>query len=88
MAVLRQVPVQTYYQRTDTRGREVITWRDTDSEGVPPSRCRLASPYDTDARWAAKGDDLFWRGYKIHLTESCNTPPRPKPNGTAAGCRT
>ncbi|MBN0049300.1 IS1182 family transposase, partial [Streptomyces actuosus] len=75
VAVLRQVLVQTYYRRTDTRGREVIIKRDADSEGVPPGRCRLASPYDTDARWAAKGDDLFWCGYKIHLTESCDTPP-------------
>ncbi|MGC4857639.1 hypothetical protein ACLQ24_30805, partial [Micromonospora sp. DT4] len=23
-------------------------------------------------RWAAKGDDLFWNGYKVHLTETCD----------------
>ncbi|MDX3763932.1 IS1182 family transposase, partial [Streptomyces sp. AK02-04a] len=72
--ILRQVLVQTYYVRTDTRGREVIVKRDADDEGVPPGRRRLASPYDTDARWAAKGEDLFWCGYKIHLAESCDTP--------------
>ncbi|WP_172607864.1 transposase, partial [Streptomyces spongiicola] len=70
--ILRRVLVQTYYVRTDTRGREVIVKRDADDEGVPPARRRLTSPYDTDARWAAKGEDLFWCGYKIHLTESCD----------------
>ncbi|MGW7731175.1 hypothetical protein ACWGJ6_49250, partial [Streptomyces canus] len=38
------------------------------------SAARLASPYDPDARWAAKGEDLFWMGYKVHLTETCETP--------------
>ncbi|MFD5514154.1 transposase [Streptomyces sp. NPDC127051] len=60
--------------RTDSRGREVIIKRDAEEEGVPPSRLRPASPYDPDARWAAKGEELFWCGYKIHLTESCGAP--------------
>ncbi|MFC5857174.1 transposase, partial [Streptomyces chlorus] len=72
--VLRQILVQTYYLRTDAKGREVIVKRAADDEGVPPGQLRLASPYDLDARWAAKGEDLFWLGYKIHLTESCDTP--------------
>ncbi len=63
--ILRQVLVQTYYLRTDTRGREVIKKREADDEGVPPGQLRLASPYDTDVRWAAKGEDLFWCGYKV-----------------------
>ena len=71
--------MQTYTVRTDTRGREVVKKRDADDDGVPPGQLRLASPYDPDARWSAKGDDLFWCGYKIHLTESCDTPPKPKP---------
>ncbi|MGW3985454.1 transposase, partial [Streptomyces mirabilis] len=62
VALLRQILVQTYYLHTDTRGREVIKKRDTDDEGVPPGQLRLASPYDPDARWAAKGEDLFWMG--------------------------
>jgi hypothetical protein len=50
-------------------GREVVKRRqalDEGGEGLPPGRWRLTSPYDTDARWAAKGDDLFWNGYKVH----------------------
>jgi hypothetical protein len=41
---------------------------------VPPAHTRLASPYDTDARWVAEGTELFWRGYKLHLTETCEDP--------------
>ncbi|MET7458720.1 IS1182 family transposase, partial [Streptomyces sp. NPDC005574] len=74
VALLRQVLVQTYIIRSDARGRQVIRKRDTD-DGVPPGRLRLASPYDADARWAAKGDDHFWLGYKVHLTETCGTLP-------------
>ncbi|WP_331749462.1 IS1182 family transposase (plasmid) [Streptomyces sp. NBC_00984] len=72
--ILRQILVQTYYLSTDTRGREVIKKRAADDEGVPPGHRRLASPYDADARWAAKGEGLFWMGYKVHLTETRDTP--------------
>lgn len=85
--MLRQVLVQTCSLHTDTRGREVITKRDAHQEGVPPGRLRLASPYDPDARWAAKGEDLFWCGYKIHLTESCD-PPAEAEAEAEAGRRT
>ncbi|MGW8952358.1 hypothetical protein [Streptomyces sp. NPDC055709] len=74
MALRRQVLVQTYIIRSDARGRQVIKKRDAD-DGVPPGQLHLASPYDADRRWAAKGDDLFWCGYKIHLTETCTTLP-------------
>jgi hypothetical protein len=72
--LLRQVLVQTYYLHTDSRGREAICKREADDEGVPPGQLRLASPYDPDARWAAKGEEVFWMGYKVHLTETCHTP--------------
>lgn len=72
--LLRQVVVQTYYVHTDARGREVVRKREADTDGVPPGSIRLASPYDPDARWAAKGEELFWLGYKVHLTETCRTP--------------
>ena len=81
--VLRQVLVQTYCRRIEARGREVIVKRDADEQGVPPGRRRLASPYDADARWAAKGTELFWCGYKIHLTESCHAPADADAGGPA-----
>jgi hypothetical protein len=40
----------------------------------------LSSLYDLDARWAGKGDDLSWNGYKVHVTETCDTPD-PAPGG-------
>ena len=73
-AMLCTVLRQTFLVETDTRGREVMRRRDANKDGVPPAQGRLASPYDTDARWAAKGDELFWLGYKLHLTETCDDP--------------
>jgi transposase len=72
--VLRRVLVQNYYIRTDARGREVITQREADTDGLPPGKARISSPYDTDTRWAAKGEDLAWNGYKVHISETCHTP--------------
>jgi transposase len=72
--VLRVVLLQNYLLTTDATGREVIRAREADTDGLPPARARLTSPYDTDTRWAAKGDDLFWNGYKVHITETCDTP--------------
>ncbi|MFF5075400.1 transposase, partial [Micromonospora olivasterospora] len=69
---LRIVLVQNYYITIDTRGREVIRRREADTDGLPPARSRITSPYDTDTRWAAKGEDLFWNGFKVHLTETCD----------------
>jgi hypothetical protein len=66
--VLRVVLLQNY-TRTSTRGgREVIRRREKDTEGgdgLPPGSMRLTSPYDTDARWAAKRD-TFWNWYVRH----------------------
>jgi Transposase DDE domain/Transposase domain (DUF772) len=69
---LRIMLVQNYHITTDGRGREVIRQREADTDGLPPARSRITSPYDIDARWAAKGDDLFWNGFKVHLTETCD----------------
>jgi transposase len=71
--VLRTVLVQNFLVQWHTDGRQVIRRREK-SDGLPPGAIRLASPWDTDARWAAKGDDLFWLGYKLHLTETCDDP--------------
>jgi transposase len=64
--VLRTVLLQNYVIITDRQGREVVQRREADTDGLPPARARITSPYDTDTRWAAKGDDLHWNGYKVH----------------------
>jgi transposase len=82
--VLRVMLVQNYLLTTDAKGREVIRAREADTDGLPPARVRLSSPYDTDTRWAAKGDELHWNGYKVHITETCDTPD-PTPGGGHSG---
>lgn len=74
--VLRQVLLQNYTRTTGSNGREVIARREKapDGDGLPPGHRRIASPYDLDARWAAKRD-TFWLGYKLHITETCDDPP-------------
>lgn len=62
----------------------MVRKREAEVDGVPPGHLRLASPYDRDARWSAKGDELFWRGYKVHPTEACDNTP----DGTDARART
>jgi Transposase DDE domain/Transposase domain (DUF772) len=70
--VLRVVLVQNYLTVTDEQGREVIKRREAQVEGLPPGRSRITSPYDLDARWGVKRD-TFWNGYKVHVTETCDT---------------
>jgi transposase len=71
--VLRRVLVQNTKVTTDRTGREVVvvTLRDADTDGLPPGRSRIVSPYDTDARWGGKRD-LAWCGFKLHVSESCD----------------
>jgi transposase len=68
--VLRQVLVQNYLIMVDRRGREVVRRREADIDGLPPGRCRIVSPYDIHARRGGKRD-LFWTGYKLHISETC-----------------
>ncbi len=56
------------YHRTITHGGREVVWRE--EKDLPPSRDRICSPYDTDARYATKRGS-GWEGYKVHLTESC-----------------
>jgi transposase len=74
--VLRTVLLQNYTRTTTRDGREVIRRREKepDGDGLPPGHARIASPYDTDARWGVKRD-TFWLGYKLHITETCDDPP-------------
>jgi transposase len=61
--ILRQVWVQHYYIEGET-----ISWRE--QKNFPPSGQMIASPYDLEARYSQKRS-IEWRGYKVHLTETC-----------------
>jgi transposase len=71
--VLRQVLLQNYTRTVNEDGQEVVKRREAEVDGLPPGRGRLSSPYDTDARWGVKRD-TFWNGYKVHASETCDTP--------------
>ncbi len=70
VGVLRVVLLQNYTRTLTEEGTEVAR-READTDGLPPGRSRLTSPYDTDARWGVKRD-TFWNGYKVHLSETCD----------------
>ncbi|HEU4396594.1 MAG TPA: IS1182 family transposase [Actinomycetota bacterium] len=82
--VLRRVLMQNY-TRTTSGGREVVKRREAETDGLPPGRLRLSSPYDTDARWSVKRD-TFWNGYKVHVSETC-APPDQATASTSARAR-
>jgi hypothetical protein len=72
---LRVMLIQNFVRTVDARGREAVERRRPlrdGGQGLPPGRYRLASPYDPDTRWSAKAD-MFWNGYKIHISETCGT---------------
>jgi transposase len=83
--VLRRVLLQNY-TRAITDGKEVIKRREKEPEGdgLPPGHARIASPYDTDARWGVKREE-FWLGYKLHVTETCDDAPACSCRPAAAG---
>jgi transposase len=78
VGVLQRVLIQNVVITTDRGGREVIRLRDADTDGLPPGRRRIVSPYDTDARWGGKRD-LTWYGFKLHVSESCDAEPPATP---------
>ena len=56
--------VQNYYPEEDG-----VHWR---KEGnLPPASRMIASPFDPEARFSTKRESIFWLGYKVHLTETC-----------------
>jgi transposase len=69
LEALRQIWVQQYYRCT-VPGLETRRWRTSDER--PPSAVRIASPYDLEARYSRKRE-THWVGYKVHLTEACDT---------------
>lgn len=66
--VLRTMWVQNYHRSVSEAGAEV---KRRESEDLPSGRLRLASPYDTDARYGLK-QGSWWTGCKIHISESCD----------------
>jgi transposase len=89
LQILRAVWEQQYHCEQGsqgTRGR----WRTAAELSLPGDR--LESPYDPEARFATKRSTV-WRGYKVHLTETCDadgphlitdvqTTPAPLPDVT------
>jgi transposase len=61
---LRQVWLQQYYV---DEGKPRLR----PPESTPPSRKRLISPYDTDARFSVRRS-VKWQGYRVHVTETCD----------------
>ena len=59
---LRQIWVQQFYL---AEGK--LSWRE--GKNQPPSKQMIYSPYDMEARLAAKRETA-WQGYKVHLTET------------------
>ncbi|MET8763572.1 hypothetical protein [Lentzea sp. NPDC004782] len=76
-AWLREIPAVTVLRavwltqchRAITGGRLEVAWRE--EKDLPPSRERLCTPYDTDARYGTKRGS-GWEGCTIHLTETCD----------------
>jgi transposase len=50
--------------------QDQVRWREPADQ--PPVSQRLHSPYDPDVRYARKRE-TGWIGYKVHLTETCDT---------------
>src|SRR6266704_2433543 len=84
--VLRRVLLQNYTRIITEDGREGIRRREKEPEGdgLPPGHLRIASPYDTAARWGAKREE-FWLGYKLHVSETCDDAPPCTCQAGAAG---
>lgn len=74
VAALRGIWIQQFYREiTDTRQEVRRREKLPEGDGLPPGRDRLISPYDLDARYSVKRDH-GWGGYKVHFTETCDTP--------------
>ncbi|MFE3732278.1 IS5/IS1182 family transposase, partial [Nocardia sp. NPDC059154] len=57
--VLRQIVLQNYYR--DEKGR--LRWRTDEDGGLPPSSVAIVSPYDTQARYARRGQVTRCKGF-------------------------
>ena len=68
--MLRRVLVQNTKVTTDRSGREVVTLRDADTDGLPSGRSRIVSPYDLDARWGGRRDLLWINGVVLRIIDA------------------
>jgi transposase len=62
---LQQVWAEQYIE---VNGR--LSWREV--KDIPSPAGLIASPYDPEARYSTKRE-VEWVGYKVHLTETCET---------------
>ena len=63
--ILRRVWIQQYCIEDDK-----VQWRKLKS--MPTAEHLIQSPYDPEARFSRKRDTA-WTGYKVHVTETCDT---------------
>ncbi|MFF4147186.1 hypothetical protein ACFY0A_39065 [Streptomyces sp. NPDC001698] len=77
LRVLRTVWMQNYHRTVTEAGTEV---KRRESEDLLPGRLRLASPYDTDARYGLK-QGSWWTGYKVHVSDTCDDPVPDRSDG-------
>lgn len=68
---LRQVWVQNF-----SIDDQKVSWRTPSN--MPPCAIKIQSPHDVEVRYSKKRQTT-WVGYKVHLTETCETAPD-KPN--------
>ncbi len=66
---MRRIWVQQYYLEDGK-----VSWRSTDHNlNLPPSSEVISSPHETEARYSRRRDNVSWIGYKVYLTETCDT---------------
>jgi transposase len=63
--ILRRVWIEQYVVIDDR-----LQWREP--QDMPPASAQIESPYEPEARYGSKRD-RHWTGYKVHLTETCDT---------------
>ncbi len=73
-AELRQLPTVEFLRQTWIQQYMVIEGqiRLREPQDMPGASAEMESPYEGEARYSTKGDTT-WIGYKVHLTETCDT---------------
>lgn len=77
VAPLRIVLLQHYLVENRTNYRDAIG-RGEDQDGLPHGQSPAGLPIQSGRPWAAKGG-VTRSGYKLHVTETSDDPPRPRP---------